>query len=181
MVPPFVMATTTWGDVCAPTEPTEITCDDGVDNDCDGVTDGDDPDCQCTPSEPTEVTCNDGLDNDCDGLIDGDDPDCPTMACSDYSTKGACNADPACEWQGSPKNGTCVEAVVCTPTSPDEVNLCGDGVDNDCDGLTDCADSDDCGGDPVCQVDCSVYTTKNLCNAQPACRWDNKNRACVNN
>ncbi|MHC4695182.1 MAG: hypothetical protein ACYTFA_00400 [Planctomycetota bacterium] len=181
MVPPFVMAAATWGDICTPTEPTEITCDDGVDNDCDGFTDGDDPDCQCTPGEPTEVTCDDGLDNDCDGLIDGDDPDCPTITCSDYSTKAACNADPACEWQGSPKNGTCVEAVICTPTSPDEVTLCGDGVDNDCDGLTDCADSDDCGGDPICQVDCSAYTTKNLCNAQPACSWDNKNRTCVNN
>ena len=30
----------------APDENPEVTCDDGIDNDCDGLTDGDDPDCQ---------------------------------------------------------------------------------------------------------------------------------------
>jgi len=35
---------------CTPTEDPEVTCDDGVDNDCDGLTDGADPDCQtCLP------------------------------------------------------------------------------------------------------------------------------------
>ncbi|MCP4656316.1 MAG: hypothetical protein GY856_12960, partial [bacterium] len=35
------------GDVCTcvPTEDPEVSCSDGVDNDCDGMTDGDDPDC----------------------------------------------------------------------------------------------------------------------------------------
>jgi hypothetical protein len=115
MVPPIVMTTATWG---TPT---------------------------CTPTEPTEVTCNDGLDNDCDGLIDGVDSDC-----------------------------------LCTPTEPTEAS-CGDGADNDCDGLIDCADTADCGSDPVCRVDCSVYTTRNLCNAQPTCTWDNKNKICITN
>ncbi len=32
--------------VCEPTEPTEVSCNDGIDNDCDGLFDGDDPDCQ---------------------------------------------------------------------------------------------------------------------------------------
>jgi hypothetical protein len=38
-------------DVCTasalkpPPEPTEVSCDDGLDNDCDGAVDGDDPDC----------------------------------------------------------------------------------------------------------------------------------------
>jgi hypothetical protein len=152
MVPPFAMATATWG-----TPPA------------------------CTPTEPTEATCNDGVDNDCDGLIDGDDPDCGTgMACTDYADKTSCTNDPNCEWSGSPKNGSCQDKVVCTPTSSDEVGLCGDGVDNDCDGQTDCADTADCGTDPICQVNCSVYTTRNLCNAQTACTWDNKNKVCVN-
>lgn len=50
---------------------TEV-CDDGIDNDGDGLIDLEDPDCQ--PVNP-EI-CDDGIDNDGDGLIDGDDPDC---------------------------------------------------------------------------------------------------------
>ena len=80
-----------------------FTCDDGEDNDCDGLTDCDDPDCasdlgcscgdaNCAPWEDwcncpgdcgvppsNEVpgsTCNDEEDNDCDSLTDCDDPDC---------------------------------------------------------------------------------------------------------
>ena len=44
-------------------------CFDGQDNDCDGLVDGDDDDCQ-------ELECTDSLDDDGDGLIDCDDPDC---------------------------------------------------------------------------------------------------------
>jgi hypothetical protein len=182
MVPPFPMATATWGQGgCTPTEDPEVSCDDGVDNDCDGLIDGDDPDCQggCTPTEDPEVSCNDGVDNDCDGLIDGDDPDCQApMSCDQYLDKGSCQNDPACEWSGSPKNGSCQEAAVCVPEP--EVGLCSDGQDNDCDGLVDCADTQDCGADPVCQITCEVYTTRTLCSAQPACTWDNKNKVCVN-
>jgi len=38
-----------------------------------------------------------------------------------------------------------------TECTPDEVGLCTDGLDNDCDGFIDCADSD-CTSDPACQV-----------------------------
>jgi hypothetical protein len=150
MVPPFPMATARWG----------------------------------TPPDtcvPTDEICDDGIDNDCDDLIDADDPDCATGGgnCADYPDKGTCNADPACAWSGSPKSGSCGDRAVCEPTASDEIGLCGDGIDNDCDGLTDCADTADCGADPVCQIDCSVYTTRALCNDQAACRWDNKGQTCI--
>jgi hypothetical protein len=48
-------------------------CDDGYDNDGDGLTDCDDPDC-FGPGCP-EI-CSDGYDNDIDGFVDCDDPDC---------------------------------------------------------------------------------------------------------
>jgi hypothetical protein len=85
MVPPYPMATATWGDVCTP-----------------------------GPEGPYgHATCTDEVDNDCDGLTDAEDPDCdpPMMACSDYRDKGACNADPDCEWQGKGGSGTCVDYV----------------------------------------------------------------------
>jgi hypothetical protein len=85
MVPPYPMATATWGDVCTP-----------------------------GPEGPYgHATCTDEVDNDCDGLTDAEDPDCdpPMMACSDYTDKGACNADPDCEWQGKGGSGTCVDYV----------------------------------------------------------------------
>jgi hypothetical protein len=181
MVPPFVMATATWP-AC---EPVLESCSNGADDDCDGLVDcddtidcGADPNC-CTITEDPELSCSDGSDNDCDTLIDSDDPDC-AMSCSEYMDKGACNNAPNCEWVGSPKNGSCQEAVPCNITEPDQEFTCDDGTDNDCDGLTDCADTLDCGNDPVCQVDCAVYTTRNLCNAQATCRWNNKNSLCVN-
>lgn len=242
MVPPFVMATATWGDALCVSEP-EI-CNDTVDNDCDSLVDCHDPDCNgdpacpdliefpfcfdeldndfdgdfdcadrtdcdgaietcglgvcestgsqcnngtkeeivCTPLPATEpgdeLTCDDGLDNDCDGSTDANDPDCIT--CSDYQDKGPCNNDPACVWSGSPKNGSCDDAPVCEPTADDEIGLCGDGLDNDCDGLADCADTTDCGGDPDCQAgDCSTYGDKTSCQNAAGCTWSNKNKVCM--
>lgn len=149
MVPPVVMASVDWGIPPA-----------------------------CNPTEDPEVTCDDGVDNDCDGFIDASDTDCETgQDCSVYQDRGSCNNDPTCEWQGSPKNGQCVSNV-CVPEGPTEVT-CNDGVDNDCDGLVDCADTADCGGDPACQqVDCSQYVDKNSCNAEATCSWSNKNKVC---
>jgi FtsP/CotA-like multicopper oxidase with cupredoxin domain len=85
---------------CQPTEPSETLCNDGVDNDCDGLTDGADPDCQiCTPTEDPEVTCDDGVDNDCDGLTDGNDPDCaPPVDCSQFQDRRSCRAESTCRW-----------------------------------------------------------------------------------
>jgi len=121
-------------------------CSDTLDNDCDGLTDAADPDCGggCTPTpgeETRELSCSDTIDNDCDGLTDTADADCAAgTACTDYPDKATCTADPACAWQGSPRNGQCVDTA-CTVTETPETS-CADGIDNDCDGLTDSADSD---------------------------------------
>jgi hypothetical protein len=59
---------------CEATEPGgETTCDDGQDNDCDGLTDCADPDCAASC---VETDCGDSVDNDGDTLTDCDDPDC---------------------------------------------------------------------------------------------------------
>ena len=75
-----------------------------------------------------ETICNDGIDNNGDGNIDCADPDCNAQACKTAGgNPGTC--------QGT----TCV-ASVCTPT-PGPETICNDGIDNDCNNLTDCADS----------------------------------------
>ncbi len=55
-------------------------CDNGVDEDGDGWTDRDDPDCQPGARQLEQgfgnTACNDGRDNDGDGASDGSDPDC---------------------------------------------------------------------------------------------------------
>jgi hypothetical protein len=66
MVPPYTMASTTWGapPTCTPTElGTELTCDDGLDNDCDGFIDTADTDCQqavvCSTYDGNRTACRD--------------------------------------------------------------------------------------------------------------------------
>jgi hypothetical protein len=270
MVPPYPMATAIWvkQDGCTPTEPTEVTCDDGIDNDCDGAIDCVDPDCAadpicdpgnliefpfcfdgldndgdglfdcadrtdcdnvsdtstcgvgvcaaigiqtcnnglledtCAPGTPTqpgmEMTCDDGLDNDCDGFTDEADTDCTN--CGQYTTRKSCNRAPGCTWDRDA--GMCV-ADVCTPAP----EICDNGLDDDCDGITDCADTADCSTDPVCQctpvpeicndgidndcdgavdgtdpdcvMNCSQWGDRTSCR-DAGCKWDNKAGMCVN-
>lgn len=63
-------------------------CDDGKDNDCDGLVDCDDPDCKCdqTCAPATETNCTNGIDDDCDGFIDCKDSDCPEPCLCDDTT-----------------------------------------------------------------------------------------------
>jgi hypothetical protein len=59
----------------------EERCSDGWDNDCDGRSDGDDPDCAGKVSE----ACADLIDDDGDGKIDCDDPGCAMFpSCKDW-------------------------------------------------------------------------------------------------
>jgi hypothetical protein len=183
-------------DTCDPyagAAPNDSVCN-GLDDDCDGPVDEDfvttpttcgqgvcasagQIECQsgsevdtCAPGpqdEPTDVIC-DGLDGDCDGATDEDFASTPTT----------CGIG-ACESTG---NTTCVdgdEGDTCTEGTPQNEGpmgdaTCSDGSDNDCDSKTD-------GGDPDCQMDCSVYDKRGPCNDDPACEWqgDKKNGVCV--
>lgn len=104
-------------------------CSDNIDNDCDGLHDCSDADCNgdafCAPTCIPEASaekgkkCRDGIDNDCDDVIDSDDPDCGGDTGDTGGTEG--------------RGGTC-----------------SDGIDNDGDGAADCADSD-CSKNKACK------------------------------
>jgi hypothetical protein len=80
----------------------ELLCSNGLDDDADGLTDCEDPDCMGDPACTDEI-CDDGVDNDADTLVDCDDPDCAgDPACGD----GWCEDIPdgnctACELDGN--------------------------------------------------------------------------------
>ena len=85
--------------VSAPTPPStpasETVCNDGLDEDRDGLADCADADCFEAPNcqaggreENTEAACRDWIDNDGDGSVDCDDQDCQTpsvRACRVFS------------------------------------------------------------------------------------------------
>ena len=134
-------------------------------------------------------------------------------ACSDFTNRNECRADPTCEWVGG-KKGVCQDVVVgqCTDNDQDgygnpgdascpngaatdcddndpavnpgategpfDDQTCFDGLDNDCDGLTDLVSGFE---DPDCQEqqDCSTNGDKTSCR-DAGCKWVNKDKLCVN-
>ena len=128
-------------------------CDDGKDNDFDGLIDLDDPGCENggdgdETDPPAPPQCDDGIDNDGDMLIDLDDPACSRPDDNDEA------ADP-------PPPPACADGVdndqdgfIDYPTDPgcaspqdhdedDRIDIlpeCGDGLDNDQDARIDLAD-----------------------------------------
>ena len=121
-------------------------CNNGIDDDGDGLIDCDDPDCSGAPVCSQAEICNNGIDDDGDGLIDCADPDC--------SNAPVCNRVEICN-NGIDDDGDglvdcadpdCSNAPICNLAE-----ICDNGIDDDGDGLIDCADPD-CTGAPVCRI-----------------------------
>ncbi len=119
-------------------------CSDGIDNDGDGFMDALDTDCknvfgECGPSPATEdftfLSCSDAIDNDLNATADCADAQCRSGG--KIGRKGCTNA--SC---GAPAKYalTLTDAAACS-ASENTAAYCGDGIDNDADGATDCADA----------------------------------------
>ncbi|MEE2961717.1 MAG: hypothetical protein VYA34_13310 [Myxococcota bacterium] len=118
----------------------ETNCSDRSDDDADGMVDCADADCMkteaCKPdgeAENTDLRCSDWIDNDGNGYTDCDD-----FLCQGPTIK-VCKGS----WDG----GAPVKADASIQSAPAQDNdgerndlLCSDGIDNDFDGLVDCAD-----------------------------------------
>ena len=123
--------------VWVPAENTDYACSDGIDNDGNGYTDCADNNCKqlsvcCvkTGDENTVAACSDGIDNDCDGYVD----------CGDFSCKGG-NSKDSKATEESINYCTALEYPNGKVTVPENtLETCSDGIDNDGDGYTDCAD-----------------------------------------
>jgi subtilisin family serine protease len=154
-------------DDCGPPPSTETDCTDGIDNNCDGSTDCADPDCGndsacssgncnnngvCDPGEDCDTcpddcingqgggTCDACFKGRCDGRCQ---PSKEGSDCADCASSYCCG-DGICE--GDEDSYNC--EVDCGQPQSTETD-CTDGIDNDYDGLTDCADPD-CGNDSAC-------------------------------
>ncbi|WP_373049497.1 hypothetical protein [Vulgatibacter sp.] len=82
-------------------------CDDGIDNDGDGLADCQDPDCS-NQSTCAEI-CTDGIDNDGDGLVDCDDGECAFLqssGCSRSICLGPCATSADCAYGTSCRQRT---------------------------------------------------------------------------
>jgi hypothetical protein len=159
------------------TQGRESACNDGVDDDGDGLADCADADCFDTAfcqaggrDERSDAACSDWIDNDGDGATDCEDTDCSAdgiTVCQGSWREGnpGASSDPATATDTIPElpEGQTIENLVGNYGDADgERNdyLCSDGLDNDGDGRTDCQDFG-------CRFDPSVT----VCTGTPGLRF----------
>ena len=136
---------------------TDPLCFDKLDNDCDGLTDHEDEECQ------TDEIC-DGFDNDNENGIDDTFP--IGQPCE--VGQGPCQNEGVyiCNAQGT------VSCDVNPHPAPQvSETTCGDGIDNDCDGLADCAD-------PTCLITPTLCGIVNVCTGESAPGFDDLSEPC---
>lgn len=126
--------------MCMTFENTINLCNDGIDNDSDGLVDCNDEDCKALVPclENTLIACNDLYDNDGDGLVDCFDSDCwEFIRC--FEREEDCNDGIDNDGDGliDCEDDSCFGSAECMENSP---YTCKDGLDNDRDGLIDCAE-----------------------------------------
>ncbi len=136
-----------------PCEPSAEQCDNGVDDDCDGLVDCED-DSTCGRMPECAEDCANGFDDDGDGLADCLDSWCWVSAACDCPA-----GDPACPTAEACENGIddndngatdcddaqCWNALHCQHDWDGEI--CGNNVDDDNDRMADCRD-------PECDGQC---------------------------
>ena len=126
-------------------------CDNGIDDDCNGLADCLDPACGSQPAciDKKKEICTNGIDDDGNGLVDCKDP--------------ACFGDPACFVRGHEicnnnldddddglvdcKDPDCFNDPTCIVRPGNEI--CDNGIDDNRDGLVDCTDPQ-CKDFPAC-------------------------------
>ena len=157
-------------DTCEAAAPTGAEVCNGLDDDCDGMTDegfgiGDtctsglgqcqtsgqlecSPQglaiCNAVPGSPADELCGNNIDEDCDGITDegyADGNACPIGV-------GSCQRDGVYVCTEDRRGVECVGDPGPSPTGG--IELCGSGADEDCDGET---DEPDCDGDYGCDPD----------------------------
>ena len=152
----------------------EDCCTDRLDNDHDGFADCEDPDCVtdpwCTPCRDGPEICWDGCDNDGDcGTDERGDWECYYRYDPCFPMR--CRPGPEICWDGCDNDrdflvdctdSDCVGLPECPPCIPapegdGDFDSCFNGVDDDCDGLTDICCDPDCHTwcDPYLPEDCT--------------------------
>jgi hypothetical protein len=164
-----------------PASAQERMCEDGSDDDGDGMIDCADADCfdsaRCQAGggeERTDRACSDWVDNDGDGATDCDDADCQSehirtcrgswrSASSSTAVQGSGAVGENEEFPELPEGATSAEDLIGQGGDADgerSDQTCSDGVDNDRDGRTDCNDFG-------CRFDPDI----SVCQAQPGIRF----------